>query len=308
MVEKTDGETQVEANLISDQKEISFSTYYDVIAYELRASIRRYFELWESLFWKGQQQNPMCLFDVERKRLPIIVLSCTLLECAINFYLSTKLSSEQFKEISRDKTVIKFGKLFGKWVLAPGKILQKYEVPDHLKEHLRKLINRRNAIIHSTPMISIDGDNRHKGNEPEIELDEHIFVGHCSVLPSLLVENITASDPKSWSNLSSLSLSCGIVASEFTNGDAKYNRHISTPRELIQEIADQGHKWDDAVFYAMMVLIRIQTNAGSLINEKGLIELWPRIGKKIELKPLKFLEKQKQSTPDNQPAELQRLP
>ena len=60
---------------------------------------------------------------------------------------------------------------------------------------------------------------------------------------------------------------------------------IAIPRELIQEIMDQGHGWDDAILYALMV------RADPLRNDSDHIELWPRMGKKIVLKPLKHLKK-----------------
>jgi hypothetical protein len=72
---------------------IAYGTYHEVIEWELRAAIERYFEfLWE-LHWKQRQGDNLYLVSIEQRRLPITIFSCTLLECAINFYLCTKCDS-----------------------------------------------------------------------------------------------------------------------------------------------------------------------------------------------------------------------
>src|ERR1700722_17331711 len=85
----------------SDFKEMSFSTYHEVIVWELRAAIGRYFDFLEDLAWKEERENVLYLGTMEQHRLPIIILSCTLLEHAINFYLCTKCQAEEFEKIER---------------------------------------------------------------------------------------------------------------------------------------------------------------------------------------------------------------
>ena len=80
-------------------KQIEFSTYHEIIVFELRAATRRYFEVWEDVLDKAESERPAYAANVEQCRLPIVVLSCTLLESAINFYLCSKCTAEQFRKI-----------------------------------------------------------------------------------------------------------------------------------------------------------------------------------------------------------------
>src|SRR5580698_9808919 len=95
---------------VAEFKELAFSTYHEAIVWELRAAIERYFDFWENLHWKQEEACELHLGPVEQHRLPIIILSCTLLECIINFYLCTKCRAEEFERLDRKY------RLFEKWV------------------------------------------------------------------------------------------------------------------------------------------------------------------------------------------------
>jgi len=266
-----------EKAILSEHKGIAFSTYYEVIEWELRAAIERYFDFSWELHWKEQQKNELYLIPIEQRRLPIIILSCTLLECAINFYLCTKCDAKHFEKLE-GKSFLK------KWTEVPKQFVSKYNLPEgsELENDLRKLINRRHAIIHPKPMISIDGGNQHQGNEPDIALDEHEFIGRCATLPFRLIDNLIACDMGAMMDLSSLRMSCGSVASVFEKGNNKLKMRIAIPRELILEIMGQGHNRETAITCALMI------GADRTPNEEGVIVLYPRTGQRVEIKPLKF--------------------
>ena len=57
---------------------ITYSTYHEVIVWELRAAIERYFEFLWQIHWKQEQGNELYLAPIEQRRLPIVVLSSTL--------------------------------------------------------------------------------------------------------------------------------------------------------------------------------------------------------------------------------------
>lgn len=261
---------------------ITFSTYHEVIVWELRAAIERYFEYWEKMIWNEQSELQSHLAPIEQHRLPIVVLSCTLLECAINFYLCTKCDAKLFAKLDKSES------LYSKWTLVPKQFVPKYEIstPSELASDLKRLIDRRKVIIHSKPMISIEGGNQHVGNEPNIELNEHEFVGCCATLPWKLVNNLINCDVESMMFLSSLNMHCGSVASVFEGQDRKLKNRSAIPRELILEIMGQGHDRETATICALML------RADRTTNESGFFELWPRTGKRVVLKPLKFFTNQ----------------
>jgi hypothetical protein len=191
-------------------EELAYSTYHEIIAAELRNSIRRYNDIWEDTLWKGLQNHKVVAAWVEQYRLPIVVLSCTLLENIINFYLCTKCDAKAFGKLD-------WKSLFDKWSELPKLFVPTYSLTPILRTDLERLINRRKSIVHPKPFVSIDGDNRHEGNEPKIEVDEHEFVGACARLPFQLVENLMMYD-KSFEILFDLRTRCGIIAHEFETG------------------------------------------------------------------------------------------
>ncbi len=267
--------------ILSEHKGIAFSTYHEVIEWELRAAIGRYFDfLWE-LHWKEQQGNELYLIPIEQHRLPIIILSCTLLECVINFYLCTKCDAKHFEKLERKS-------LFDKWTDVPKEFASKYTIPKdgELANDLRKLIDRRKVIIHSKPMINIDGGNQHQGNEPDVALDENEFVGRCATLPFRLIENLIAYDTGSMMNLWSFRTSCGSVANVFEKRNRRLKMLTAIPRKLILEIMGQGHDRETAITCALMI------GVDRTPNEEGVIVLYPRMGQRVEIQPLKFFGSQ----------------
>src|SRR5262245_33790702 len=106
--------------------EMRNSDYHEVIAWELRDAVRRYYQTWEEIPEKEKPEQKLWAKSIEQRRLTIIVLSAALLEAAINFYLSTKCSAKRFAEIGKDK---RKGTLFGKCTEAPKEFRKSYSVP-----------------------------------------------------------------------------------------------------------------------------------------------------------------------------------
>jgi len=215
---------------------MGFSTYHEIIAGELRAALRRYFEQWDEILDIPEAQRPLYDTTIERYRISVIVLCSALIECSINFYLSTKCDAAKFEKLE--------GKgLLKKWAEFLKQFLPAYELPSSSKltEDLSELIERRNVIVHPKPAMSIDGDNRHQGNHPPVALDENDFICRCASLPARLIYNLLKFDQKGFSELDILRIPCGMVASECSNWEQNQKRRASYPRELIHEIMQQGY-------------------------------------------------------------------
>jgi len=154
---------------------MSFSTYHEIIADELCAALKRYFEKWDEISDKPEAEKQFYDSTIEQYRISVIVLCSVLVECSINFYLSTKYDTAALKKFEKERK-----SLFKKWAEVPKRFLPAYELPPNSKltEDLQKLIDRRNVIVHPKPAMSIDRDNRHQGNHPPVALDENDFI--CS--------------------------------------------------------------------------------------------------------------------------------
>jgi hypothetical protein len=194
--------------------EIRFSTYHEVIADELRLAIRRYNDAWEEVLWNGWQKSEYYASWIERRRFPVIVWTCTLLENLANFYISTKCDAEVFSKLQK-------GKLAKKWIVIPKLFAPTYSCPADIVNDFDRLMTRWNAVIHGKPLISIEGDKRHAGNEPAITVDEHEIMTATATLPRRLIDNLLLHDP-SFQLLSDFRVLCGQVAQEFhAGGSAK---------------------------------------------------------------------------------------
>jgi len=261
--------------MASEAREIAYSAYHEIIVYELRAAIRRYSDQWEDMLWKGLKNSELHAPQIEQYRLPIVVLSCTLLECVINFYLSMNCDAERFKKLDRKS-------LFQKWAEIPKEFNSNYSLPPAIAADLEKLIQRRVAIVHPKPYLSMDGDNRHSGNPPSIDTDEDEFVGRCSRLPTMLLENLLFTEGGYDVLLYDMKIWCGTVANEFDLGQRRQKALFAEPRELIEQLTEQGFSRRQAVRYA----IYLKNNPKK--DEAGNYVIYP--GGKVVIKPLKYFE------------------
>lgn len=259
------------------RKEIHYSTYHDVIGAELRAALGRYHEKWEEVLGEEPAKRTIYLSTIERHRLSVVILSCTLLEAMINFYIGAKCKGKKFRELQARS-------LFKKWTECPKELAPNFHLPAELRDDLRKLIDRRNDIIHHKPFISIDGDRRHKGNEPDVDLDEHDFICRSATLPQRLQSYLFRAHPDDFMMLTCLDYATKPVAADCESALRRQARHAKIPRDLIVEIMEQGHDRKTATLYAAMAL------AGPKEQRTGEIS-WVMGGKRVTLKPLKFFAK-----------------
>ncbi len=259
--------------------EMEFSTYYEVIAFELRDALRRYNEIWLRVLCMDEDQRSFWVSSVEQRRLSVVVLTCCLLENIANFYICTKCKAEHFNKLERWGFV-------EKWTELPAKFVGNYSLSVHseLGKDLIELRDRRVSIVHPKPMMSIDGDCRHKGNEPAFVLDEHSFIERCSSLPCRLLDHILKFDD-AFQDLSSLWIACGGVRHAFDAGQHAIDRVAKVSEELIEEIMSQGLKKETALLCAALI--------GEFPRAKpdGTIPVKFGEGEIARLKPLKFFSK-----------------
>jgi hypothetical protein len=262
--------------------DMAYSNYYEVIAFELRASIRRYNHQWLEIICRHENEQTLFLGTIEQYRLSVIVLSCALLEHTINFYLCTKCDGKKFEELERRP-------IFKKWSEVPNEFVRSYQLAQtsELSKDLTQLISRRKAIVHAKPMMSIDGDKRHKGNVPEIAFDEHEFIGRRVSLPVRLIDNLLKFDSDAFMDLSCLHTVCGTVSGEFSRAQYRIDYAARTPDELIAEIVAQGHGQADAKWYAALLgEIPRRNSDGTLSVQVDGQEI-------VRLNPLKFFSERK---------------
>jgi hypothetical protein len=268
------------------KNKFGFSTYHEIIIVELRHAIRRYFDLWEDILDR-EEGHGWFIGDIEARRISVIVLSSALVEYVANFFLCIKCDSKQFDKLDKKP-------LAEKWKAIPKQFNPAYCLESGLENDLKQLIARRKSIVHAKPMISIDDDGRHKGNLPEVELDEHDFIGRCTTLPYKLVKNLLNYFPEIYSELSSIEIYIGIAADEFQKGQQRIMIASKYPRELIREIMQQGFDRQTAVTCAIFIMDRRETDAEGNITV--------RCGRIIKLKPLKFFANEKIISPDSSSA------
>lgn len=258
-------------------QEMEFGTYYEAIASELRRALSRYYDKWLEILCKEDEERPLYLSTIEPKLVTVVVLTCALIEHTINFYLGTKCDTARFEELQ-------WRNLGQKWKKVPRLFVPSYRLPggSELAKDLNAVISRRNAIMHAKPRLSIDGDNRHAGNEPAIALDENAFIEGCASLPFRLVEHLLSFDQGAFMAMCSIRTSCGAVMQEL--GGARYRFEYATrlPEELVLEIMEQGHRRDRAKLFAALIgeVPRRRRNGDIAVRRHGeVIEV---------LRPVKF--------------------
>lgn len=266
-------------------KKMAFSTYHEVILFELRGALRRYNKIWEEVMCREPGERPGYLMTIEHHRIAVVVLACALLETAINFYLGTKCDSRAFQGLRNKRG--RPPSLFEKWAELPGQFVAGYQFDERsrLGKDLKELIKRRNAIMHSRPMLSIDDDNRHRGNEPSFKLDEHEFVGRCASLPFRLIEHLLKFDD-AFPEMFSLRTYCATASSEFENAQFRISNFVKRFPLLVDEIMEQGHEKEKAAEYARLI------GSSPVMDREGKVLVTN--GKRfLVLKPLRFFGKSK---------------
>jgi hypothetical protein len=257
--------------------EMEYSNYHEVIAYELRDAVERYFKVWELALEKKPEERESLGVVVEQPRLSVVILSTVLLECSINFYLSVKCNADEFQALGKMS-------LQDKWQLAPAWFAKGYRFPGGaaLAEDLKRLVQRRNRIIHTKPYIAIDGETRHKGNEPEISFDEHDFICRSATLAWRLIDNLLQHDEEARMPLWSLRTYVGVAAGAVSAGEQKMAVHATISKDLLREIMSRGYDRETAIRCALLL------GPNPKLGADGKLTVWLNPNKSIKLEPLKF--------------------
>jgi len=123
--------------------------------------------------------------ETQSIRMTIILLSCSLIEAYINFYLSLKTNSDQFSALERLQ-------LLDKWLTVPSLFLPHYKIDKstQLYNDLSGLVEHRNRLIHTKPLVIRDGKLIHKGYSPKRHNSEHELILHYISLPLRLLKHL----------------------------------------------------------------------------------------------------------------------
>jgi hypothetical protein len=260
-------------------KEMEFGTYYEAIACELRDALGRYYDSWLEILCREEGERPSYASTIEQKRITVVVLTCALIEHTINFYLGLKCNTADFAELERSS-------IMKKWTVIPKNLMPAYDLPisSALYRQLEAVVQRRNAIMHAKSKLSIDGDNRHAGNEPPGVLDENAFIEQSVSLPSQLLDHLLSFDQDAFPPMSSLGTSCGVVMRKVQAARCRLEYLARLPEGLVDEIMAQGHRRDRAKLFAVLIGEVPKQRLDRSIAVR-------RYGEVIAvLKPLKFFE------------------
>ena len=127
--------------------------------------------------------------DLLSLRMTIVILTCSVLEAYINYYLALKTTAGQFK-------ILEKAKLIEKWTITPSLFIQdyKFDKSTALYSDLKRLIETRNRIVHTKPYIVNDGELIHEGYFPEWHKSEHQFIKRYFSLPLDLLKQLAGQE------------------------------------------------------------------------------------------------------------------
>jgi hypothetical protein len=130
---------------------------------------------------------------VNSTKYALVVLIATYIEAIVNFYLSQKMTTDQFDAIERCKLVDKWSGIIG--MVVPGYKLKKGK---ELYSSLASLITTRNGLIHHKPKVRRMRVDIHQGSKLK-HLDDNtqtdrILIRRWVRLPEDLLENLLEHD------------------------------------------------------------------------------------------------------------------
>jgi hypothetical protein len=126
---------------------------------------------------------------LERRRAAVLVLAACCVEAIANLYLAHKATPAQFAILERTK-------LIEKWTVLPSLFVPGYSFPKdaELYNDLKRLVARRNALVHLKEEVSRDGAIVHAGSHPDHSPDEKVFIERCQSLPDRLLAHLALFD------------------------------------------------------------------------------------------------------------------
>ncbi len=128
-------------------------------------------------------------YELEQRRAVVLMLASATVEALANLYMRLRSTPEQALLLER-ATVVE------KWTVVPSLFLPNYAFPTdgELYQDLKRLTDRRNALMHLKEDVMSDRAGTHKGKSPRYAGDEHAFVVRCGTLARRLIEHVASFD------------------------------------------------------------------------------------------------------------------
>ncbi len=128
-------------------------------------------------------------YALEQRRATALVLAACCVEALANLYLAHKTTPEQF-------AILEWTRFLEKWTVLPSLFVPGYSFPKNgeLYQDLKRLMVRRNALVHLKEEVSRDGTILHPGSRPDVASDENVFIGRCRSLPDRLLAHLASFD------------------------------------------------------------------------------------------------------------------
>jgi hypothetical protein len=129
------------------------------------------------------------LLSLEVKSAVVILFTACYVEALANLYLAFKTTTDQL-------SVLESASFLEKWTVVPSLFLPDYAFPrdGELYHDLKRLHQRRNALVHLKERVAWGEDVEHKGALPKSDGDEYAFLCRCRTLPLRLVEHVDKFD------------------------------------------------------------------------------------------------------------------
>ena len=174
----------------------SASGYQVYLHLALRDAVADYAKAWDAL----RDQPPLTEstatveltllhYHLEQRRAVVLLLTASCVEAVANFCLACKATPDQF-------TVLERATFLEKWTTVPSLFLPGYSLPrdGELFQDLKRVHDRRNALMHLKENVSIAGVTTSLKSTPARAGDEHIFIPRCGTLPDRLFSHLCTFD------------------------------------------------------------------------------------------------------------------
>jgi len=139
----------------------------------------------------GTPEEILLHYNLEVKSAAVILFTACYVEALANLYLAFKTTTAQL-------SVLESTSFLEKWTVVPSLFRPDYAFPrdGELHHDLKRLSQRRNALVHLKEKVAWGKEVEHKGNLPRSDGDEHAFLCRCRTLPLRLVEHVAKFDEK----------------------------------------------------------------------------------------------------------------
>lgn len=164
-----------------------YSNYHSLLANALDRRVEDYMRI-----WKPDIDDPLhrSWEHIVGERMVLVVLLTTYLEAEINLILSLGVDAKTFMRVERQG-------LLTKWTRSPKLFIDGYvfQMNSPMGIDLQNLLDRRHAIVHMNPEVSIGGQRIHDGNPFPVSAQDHEMLLRWLSLPKRLVEHVQTQAP-----------------------------------------------------------------------------------------------------------------